>query len=434
MGNRAITLPMPRKTSAPSASSSSVTSLSRPQRQLRELDLSDAGAVDVTELIAQLNQIEDPRQAGKVEYPLQHLLLFALAATLSQYDSFELMASWSVAQGPWLIAHLGLGPLSRMPSHDTFRHLFRLLQPQHLERFVRAAASAVAGPLDQRLVLIDGKALCGTWGPKAKKDAAFKVLNAYLPDLRLTLGTHAVGAHTNESAQLPAFITSLELKGATLCIDAAGTYKPVAAAIHAQQAHYILTLKENQPTLLSQVECFFAQADQYRRKGSGRQPQSEGKLPDIKVARFESRSKGRAVKVKAEVCDWLAWLEGAEQWAGLRSVVRLQRWRVDELGAEHHSTMYLISSLTGAKAILRGAVGRWAIENSLHWVLDVTFDEDACRTRDRNAAHNQALLRRMADNLLKLEPTKVSIKGKRLLCASSRSFLCEALNALNVHA
>jgi predicted transposase YbfD/YdcC len=423
---------MPRKTLSTSALSTA-SSLPRPQRHLRELDLSDAGAVDVTELIAQLNEIEDPRQAGKVEYPLQHLLLFALAATLSQYDSFELMASWSVAQGQWLIAHLGLEPLPRMPSHDTFRHLFRLLQPQHLEAFVRAAASAVAGPLDKRLVLIDGKALCGTWGPKAKKDAALKVLNAYLPDLRLTLGTHAVGAHTNESAQLPAFIASLELKGATLCIDAAGTYKPVAAAIHEQKAHYILTLKENQPTLMSQVECFFAQADKHKSKGRTQQ-KSEGKKPDITVARLESRSKGRVVKVMAEVCDWLAWLEGAEQWAGLRSVVRLQRWRVDELGAEHHSTMYLISSLTGAKAILRGAVGRWAIENSLHWVLDVTFDEDACRTRDRNAAHNQALLRRMADNLLKLEPTKVSIKGKRLLCASSRSFLCEALNALNVHA
>ena len=152
------------------------------------------------------------------------------------------------------------------------------------------------------------------------------------------------------------------------------------------------------------------------------------------MAKFESRSKGRVVKVKAEVCDWLEWLDGADQWAGLRSVVRLQRWRVDELGSQHHSTLYLLSSLRAANAILRGAVGRWAIENSLHWVLDVTFDEDACRTRDLNAAHNLALMRRMADNLLKLEPTKISIKGKRLLCASSRSFLCEALNALNVHA
>jgi hypothetical protein len=83
---------------------------------------------------------------------------------------------------------------------------------------------------------------------------------------------------------------------------------------------------------------------------------------------------------------------------------------------------------------LRGAVGRWDIENSLHWVLDVTFDEDACRTRDLNAAHNLALLRRLANNLLKLEPSILSIKGKRLLCASSRTFLCSTLNALNVHA
>ncbi len=96
--------------------------------------------------------------------------------------------------------------------------------------------------------------------------------------------------------------------------------------------------------------------------------------------------------------------------------------------------MYLLSSLVGAKAILRGAVGRWAIENSLHWVLDVTYGEDGCRTRELNAAHNLALLRRLAGNLLKLEVSKMSIKAKRLLCASSRTFLSNALNAFNVHA
>lgn len=387
------------------------------------LDLPDIGAVDITDALEQIKLMEEPRQAAKVEYPLQHLLLFALAATLSGFDSFELMATWSATHGRWLIEHLGLTPLSRMPAHDTFRHLFILLNPDHLERFMRSATHAAAGSLEGRLVLIDGKALCGTWGPKADKDAALKLLNAYLPDARLTLGTHSVRAATNESAQLPPFITHLDLKGATVCIDAAGTYKDVAAAISGQKANYILTLKENQPTLHAKVECFFQQADTLR-----------GKAPDIHTAQFKTRSKGRQVEVKVEVCDWLGWLEEAAQWPGLRSVTRLQRWRVDEHGVKHHTTMYLLSTLTGAKAILRGAVGRWAIENSLHWVLDVTYDEDGCRTREHNAAHNLAVLRRLAGNLLKLEGSKMSMKAKRLLCASSRTFLCGALNAFNVHA
>jgi len=138
---------------------------------------------------------------------------------------------------------------------------------------------------------------------------------------------------------------------------------------------------------MRQTECFFAQAGKPKGKGRVRQ--------------------NCEVRVKAEVCGWL---EGADQWAGLRGAVLMQRWRFDEHGVEHHSTMYLLGSLSAAKAVLRGAVGHWAIENSLHWVLDVTFDEDACRTRDLNAAHNPALLRRMADNLLKLEPAKLSIK------------------------
>lgn len=387
------------------------------------LVLPDIGAVDISAALAQINRIEDPRQAAKVEYPLQHLLLFALAATLGGFDAFELMALWSTTHGQWLIDHLGLAPLARMPSHDTFRHLFMLLEPEQTERFMRSVTAAKAGSLEERLVLMDGKALCGTWGPKADKDAALKVLNAYLPDVRLTLGTHAVGAATNESAQLPAFIRSLQLKGSTVCIDAAGTYKEVAAAISGQKAQYILTLKENQPNLHAQVECFFQQADKRR-----------GKTPDIHRAKLSTRSKGRQVEVKVEVCDWLGWLDVATQWPGLRSVTRLQRWRVDEHGNKHHTIMYLLSSLTGAKAILRGATGRWAIENSLHWVLDVTYDEDGCRTRDRNAAHNLALLRRMAGNLLQLEGSKMSMKAKRLLCASSRTFLSNALHALNVHA
>ncbi len=251
--------------------------------------------MDITAALAQINRIEDPRQAGNVEYPLQHLLLFTLGATLSGFDSFELMATWCTTHGSW-------APLARMPSHDTFRHLFILLNPEQTERFMRTVTDARTGSLEERLMLIDGKALCGTWGPKAAKEATLKLLNAYLPDARLTLGTHAVGAATNESAQLPAFISSLNIKGSTVCIDAAGTYKDVAAAISAQQAHYILTLKENQPTLHAKVECFFQQAGTRR-----------GKVPDIRAAKLKTRSKGRQVDVKVEVCDWLDWQEEAAQ-------------------------------------------------------------------------------------------------------------------------
>lgn len=241
--------------------------------------------MDVTELIAQLNEIEDPRQAGKVEYPLQHLLLFALAATLSQYDSFELMASWSVAQGPWLIAHLGLEPLSRMPSHDTFRHLFRLLQPQHLERFMRAAASAVAGPLDQRLVLIDGKALCGTWGPKAKKDAAFKVLNAYLPDLRLTLGTHAVGHTPMKAHNCPPLSPALSLR-----------VPPSALTLRALTSRWPLPSTCSKPITFSRLRRINPRCSA-RWSASLRKPTNT----DAKVAAGSSR-----VKASSQISKWPA--------------------------------------------------------------------------------------------------------------------------------
>ncbi len=382
--------------------------------------------LDLSEALNCIDQIPDPRQPCKVEYPLRHLLLFSLAATLSQFDSFELMAEWSEVNGPWLLEHLGLPALERMPSHDTFRHLFRLLKPARLEPLIRAAAGAAAGPLDGRLVLIDGKALCGTWGPKADKDASLKVLNAYAPETHVVLGTRAVGAGTSETAQLPEFIESLNLKGATVCIDAAGSYKSVAGAIISKGANYTLTVKENQPSLHAALECFFQEAGKRKDKGAT--------AADIRTATLESSTKGREVIVKLEACCWTGWLEGHDQWNGLRSVARMQRWRVDEEGASHHTTMYLISSLEDASAILHSAVNRWAIENSLHWVLDVTFGEDSCRTRDLNAAHNLVLIRRLAINLLKQEGSKKSMKAKRLLCATSPVWLCRALEQLSFHA
>ena len=389
--------------------------------------LSDEEALQLLHAMRGLECIVEPRQRGKIKYPLNALLCFSLCAMLAGYDSFVLMAAWTTRNGPSCLEAMQMPALPAMPSHDTFRRLFTLIKPECLEAFVRGAVAAMVPGLDGQLVLIDGKALRGTWGPKAKKDATLTLLNAYAPDLRLTLGTRAVGAATNESAQLPALIESLELKGATVCIDAAGAYREVAAAVHKAGASYILTLKANQPSLPASVEALFTEADLARKTGA---------IPagDLDRAVFHSCSKGRQLDVEVETISWLDWFEEKEKWPGLGSVSRLIRRRMDEYGKSTEFTIYLLSGLKAAGRILAGAQGRWAIENVLHWTLDVSFGEDACRVRETNAAHNLGLLRRLAHSLLKntpAEPRDLSIKGKRLLCSSDNSFILRVLGTMN---
>jgi predicted transposase YbfD/YdcC len=390
---------------------------------------------DISQLIEYhriLQGMPDSRQSGKVKFTLSNLLLFSLAAVLSGHDSFVLMALWTIRNGARLLEQLNLPPLPSMPSHDTFRTVLSLLNPDKLEGLLREAVSAAQGsdqPLRGQLVIFDGKAQRGTRGPKAKKGSALMVLNAYAPTLGMTVGTTMVPESTNETAQLPALIESLNLEGATVCIDAAGTYKPVAQAIVNQKADYVLTLRENQPKLFGAVEVFFDLLDQ-RTEG---QPMPK----DIRTVSLHSLSKCREVSLTLESCDWLDWLPQREEWSGLKAVARMIRHRVDEQGQEHHTTTYLMSSRRSAKAILAASHGRWAIENTLHWTLDVSFREDACRIRDDTAVHNMAILRRLSYNLLKsaVYPAikDLSIKGKRIACGDM-PFLIKVLAQLNVHA
>lgn len=369
--------------------------------------------------------IPDPRQAAKVRYPLPHLCALIVAAMAAEFDSFEAMALWAHHHGEALLERLDLSPLPAMPSHDTFRHFLSLLDPGHLDALVRRSLRlAGKDTLEGQLVLIDGKALRGTWGPKADPAGHLTVLNAHAPDLRLSLGSVPVAADTNESAQLPGLIQSLSLEGATVCIDAAGCQKTVADAITGKKAHYILTLKDNQPKLHDAVHTFFDTA-----LGAGAAPQG-----DLRTATHQSASKGRQLQVTLHATTWLDWLDTKDDWRGLTTVARLQRRRVDEHGTVHETTVHLLSSLSDPHAILAGALGRWAIENTLHWTLDVTWGEDRCRTRERNAALNLAALRRLADNLHRLHPARLSMKMKRRLAATSHTFLLDTLKPLLVHA
>ncbi|HTU08236.1 MAG TPA: ISAs1 family transposase, partial [Trebonia sp.] len=325
--------------------------------------------------------VQDPRDPRFTTHLLGDLLTIALCATLSGAKSFEDMAAFGRSKEAWL-RRLGLTLPAGIPSHDTFRDLFRHLDPAIFQTCFTSWIKAVCAHLGIQQVPIDGKALRGSRGLEG---TCLYLVSAWVGAHSLTLGQVAVEDKSNEITAIPKLLQLLELEGALVSIDAMGCQKEIAQAIRDKKADYLLQVKGNQPTLeadiCASVDAAFA-AD------------FEGFEHDIWVR--ELRGHGR---VEEQVCLVLYNLEGLstrEEWVDLQAIVRVARTKV-EGGKETFEVAHYICSRRGSAEELGNASrGHWGIENGLHWVLDVIFREDDSRLKDRTAAENLGLLRRVA--------------------------------------
>jgi predicted transposase YbfD/YdcC len=363
-----------------------------------------------TAFLALIEEIDDPRIAGMVTYPLDEMLLSALVGVLCGADDFDDVVDIGEELVDWLrrlrpFAH-GIAPA------QTLRRVFRLLEPQAFERVFMTWAASLAGT-QGRVVAIDGKTL------KASKQArdgggALHLVQAYLCEAGLTLGQRPVAAKSNEITAIPPLLELLALKGAIVTIDAMGTQTEIAAAIVKRGADYVLALKGNQSSLQDDVQRFFADAELTKTASVHRQA-------GVGHGRIEERT------CMAADAAWLA--ERHPAWRGLNSIAALTSVRTDKkTGEVSRETRSYITSLPADAALILNAVrSHWAIENCLHWQLDVGFDEDRCRLRKDHAARNFALIRRTALNMLKREPSKTPIKRKRLRALMNHSYRAKLL-------
>ena len=243
------------------------------------------------------------------------------------------------------------------------------------------------------------------------------MVHAWATANHLLLGQVAVDEKSNEITAIPKLLKMLEISGAIVTIDAMGCQKEIARTIRGREADYVLALKANHERLFEQVVAFWDGACARLMKG-----------PDIRYHREWSEGHGRTEARRCWATSDLDWLEGREEWEGLRSVVFVESERFigDSLSVE---TRYYLSSLPNDAKLLNQAVrSHWGVENSLHWVLDVTFNEDRSRIKKENAPENFGLLRRLALCLLKKESTsKRSIKGKRLRASWDEGYLQRVL-------
>jgi predicted transposase YbfD/YdcC len=360
--------------------------------------------------------VQDPRHPRFVIHRLVDLLTIALCTILSGGKSFEDMAAFGRSKTTWLRS-LGLTLSHGIPSHDTFRDLFRHLAPAVFQDCFTAWINAVCAHLGIRQVQIDGKALRGSRGLDG---TCLHLVSAWVGAHSLTLGQVAVPDKSNEITAIPKLLKLLELEGALVSIDAMGCQKEIAQAIREGGADYLLQVKGNQPILEADIDASIDAAIE---------ADFVGVEHDIWLC--SSRGHGRE---EDRVCLVLYNLEGLstrQEWVDLKAIVRVCR-TIREGDKETLEEAHYISSRRGSAAELgSGTRGHWSIENGLHWVLDVIFREDDCRLKDKAAAENLGMLRRVVASLLRQDRSPGSVSGKLLRAAWDDEFRLHLLNRLS---
>jgi predicted transposase YbfD/YdcC len=364
-------------------------------------------------LITQLETIEDPRCAWKVEHRLLDILVIAVCAVLGEAESFEDIALYGRCKHAWLKQFLALP--NGIPSHDTFRRVLMLVDPDAFERrflaWVRAVFRPEAGTLRQ--VALDGKTVRRSFDHKRGR-SPLHLVSAAATEHGLVLAQRATEAKQGELAVLPELLDGLDLGGCLVSLDALACQPEIAGRILDRGGDYLLALKGNRKKAHAEVKAWFAAHALAR--GASLRPFFDA---------FDD-SHGRLVRRRVFACPDLGAFATLAAWPGLAVVLAVETIRgIPGRGKVTAQIRYYLSSSKLSPEALAAAIrNHWRIENGLHWVLDVTLREDASRVRERNAARNLALLRKIALNLARTDATlKASLKGKRKYAGWDDAFI-----------
>ncbi|PQV62709.1 transposase, IS4 family [Abditibacterium utsteinense] len=369
-------------------------------------------------LLHHFSALEDPRCAGKVEHQLLDIVVIAVCAVIACAESFEDMALYGRSKLSWLQQFLALP--NGIPSHDTFRRVLLLLQPHAFEACFAAWAHALTEPLPREVIAIDGKTLRGSFDTRQSR-GPLHLVSAWACEQGLSLGQQCVAEKSNEITAIPLLLESLHLENTLVTLDAMGCQTKIARQILDQKANYLLVLKANHRHDYSAVKAHFLE---------GSSPYPTGHL----ISDGFDDSHGRLVRRRVFASQDPVLLAKLDSWPGLNTVLALESIRsVKRQSVNGHAKVetqirYFLCSANDDPALLAQAIRRhWAIENNLHWVLDVTFHEDDSRIREHNAVINWAVLRKIALNLLGKDTAKISLKAKRKKAAWNNDYMAQLL-------
>jgi predicted transposase YbfD/YdcC len=356
--------------------------------------------------------IAEPRTGPAQLHELLDILMIAICARLCGADSFTDIALWGRCQQDWLKTWLSLP--HGIPSHDTFNRVFGLIKPAEFAACFQSWTEALRQTVAGEVIAIDGKTLRGS---RSKTQGPLHLVNVWASTNRLVLAQLAVDDKSNEITAVPQLLRALELSGCIVTVDALNCQKNIAKEISEADADYVLALKGNHGTLHDEVKTFLDDARQHQFQGV---PHSFVKTTDKEHGRLETR--------RYWITEDIDWLADKPQWEKLRSIGLVERV-VEVDGKVQTERAYYLSSLAAEAERFAGAVrGHWGVENSVHWVLDVQMNEDACRVRDRYATQNLATLRVFCLNLLRRDQQhKVGVRAKQKAAGWSPQYLLSLL-------
>jgi len=371
---------------------------------------------DFGEFVEHFSVIPDPRVDRTKKHILIDILFMGVCTVLCGGEGFTDMQDFSTMREEWLRKYLEL-PWG-IPSHDTFRRVFSILDPSALTQCFMAWSEALHEATGGEVIALDGKTIRHSFDT-ASGQPALHIISAWASENGLALGHVKVDNKTNEITALPDLLKMLSIRGRTITMDAMGCQKDLAEQIVDGGGDYVLCVKANQGSLHEDVKWFFGECEDF----SG-----------VEHTYYESVEKDHG-RIEVRKC-WAVegeakWLGFGEEWKGLRSIAAVRGERIIR-GKSSVDTRYYISSLPGdAKKISLAVREHWAIENSLHYVLDVTMNEDMSRVRKDSAPENLATLRRIALNILSKDKTEMkgrpSMRRRMKRAAWARDYLAQLL-------
>jgi len=363
-------------------------------------------------IIHHFSSLKDPRRERHKKHLLSDIFFITLCATICGADNWVAIERFGKAKEQWFTEQLNLE--HGIPSHDTLGDVFAVIDTEQFSECFSNWVADLSNLVEEDIIALDGKCLRRSID-KASNKAAIYMVSAWSQQNSLVLGQVKVDDKSNEITAIPKLLARLDIAGAVITIDAMGCQKKIAEQIIEKKGDYVLSLKGNHGLLHEDVTTYF---------GSPLAPEAALQTVDGGHGRIETRT--------LRVCGEIDWLEEEHSWSGLKSILAVTAKR--EMGEKiTEETRYFISSLSADNPdkLERAVRAHWSIENNLHWVLDVAFDEDSNRTRKGYSAANLAVTRHIALNLIKAEKTaKVGVKTKRLMAGWDNNYLLKIIDLI----
>ena len=374
-----------------------------------QVTMADCAAfAETVVFLSHFKALNDPRQQGKVDYPLDEILLLCLLAVLAGAETMVDIALFGRRKLELLRR---FRPFSKgTPAHDHLGDILAVLDAEQFQRCFVAWVAALTGT-PEGVIAIDGKTVRRSGRNKAD-NPPIHMVSAFAARQRLVLGQVKVAEKSNEIIAIPKLLEMLAIEGAIVTIDAMGCQRDIARKVLDKNADYLLALKGNQGSLREDVELFVAE-------------QKAADFRDTPISRHQTvdGDHGRIETRNTTVIHDVTWLQKRHNWPGLNAVVVVESTRETGDKIEHETRFYITSLMLAATLLGPIVRSHWAIENSLHWVLDMVFRDDECRLRTDHAPANFTTLKHMAHNLIRKDQTKASLRLKRKIAAWDDDFL-----------